>query len=471
MDDDKPGAFTRRQWLATAAGAIVGATLAGRGRAGARAGAARVRWCWVGGVGDTRAVVVAAFDRGDAAGVEIDDDVGGDPPRVIVEAGAAVSVGHAVAFADGGVVRFEVLGLTPATRYAYRFLVDGHTIDGGGFETLPAHGRPASFEVALASCNSRADNPAFKAIARQAPLLFMQNGDLHYDNITSNLPDDFRRAFDRELSDPSQRELYRSCAVSYMWDDHDYGPNNARHDNPSRAAAHMVYRERVPHYPLPLKPESGARAAPIFQAFTIGRVRFVLTDLRSEAQRVPGTILGKRQRDRFFSELATAARTHGLIIWMSSVPWIDADDLDGWGGAQDERRIVANFIRDQKIPLCIVSGDAHMCAIDDGSHADYADGGGAPVPVFQAGALGSRGSYKGGPYSHGAAPGEGQFGWMKVEDDGAAITVTWEARNGSDGVGARIVEASTDGSGPIRHRFTASSNTSHRPPGTFDDDR
>ncbi len=42
----------------------------------------------------------------------------------------------------------------------------------------------------------------------------------------------------------------------------------------------QAYREVVPHYPL-----VHAGDGPINQAFTIGRVRFVLTDNRSERSR------------------------------------------------------------------------------------------------------------------------------------------------------------------------------------------
>jgi hypothetical protein len=44
----------------------------------------------------------------------------------------------------------------------------------------------------------------------------------------------------------------------------------------------------------------------------------------------------------------------------------------------------------------MISGDAHMVAIDDGTNSDYADGGGGGFPVFHAGALDRSSSVKGG---------------------------------------------------------------------------
>jgi hypothetical protein len=80
----------------------------------------------------------------------------------------------------------------------------------------------------------------------------------------------------------------------------------------------------------------------------------------------------------------------------------------------------------------MVAGDAHMVAIDDGSHSGYAAGGGGGFPVVHAAALDRPGSLKGGPYSEGAFPGGGQFGLLTVHDDGGdevAVTLrglTWE---------------------------------------------
>jgi len=182
-------------------------------------------------------------------------------------------------------------------------------------------------------------------------------------------------------------------------------------------------------------------------------VRFLLSDLRSDHSREYSSLMGSRQRARFFQELAEAATTHALVVWMSSVPWNGNGCSDAWACAPNERRVIANFVRDQQIPLCILAGDAHMVAIDDGRHADFADGGGAPIPLFHAAALGQEASYKGGPYSHGAAPGGGQFGLMDIDDDGDTLTVRWSARYGGDGLGDTVVEATVDAEGPIEASF------------------
>jgi hypothetical protein len=70
--------------------------------------------------------------------------------------------------------------------------------------------------------------------------------------------------------------------------------------------------------------------------------------------------------------------------------------------------------------LIIISGDAHMLAVDDGSHSR---GG---VKVFHAAALDAKPTTKGGPYSHGVWPGRNQYGTMEVRDMGDRICFVFQ---------------------------------------------
>jgi hypothetical protein len=101
------------------------------------------------------------------------------------------------------------------------------------------------------------------------------------------------------------------------------------------------------------------------------------------------------------------------------MPWID--DYYKWGEFEEERKKIADYIQvlHLKDRLIIISGDAHMVAVDNGTHAQ---GG---VKVFHAAALDAKPTTKGGPYSHGAWPGRNQFGTMEVKDIGSTICFTF----------------------------------------------
>ena len=100
-----------------------------------------------------------------------------------------------------------------------------------------------------------------------------------------------------------------------------------------------------------------------------------------------------------------------------------------------ERHEIADLHKTTIRGVCILHGDSHMLAADDGSHSDYATGGGAPLPVICAAPLDQEPSLKGGPYSQGVykvRKGEGCFGLVTVQDRGDRIDVSYSGRNNKD---------------------------------------
>jgi hypothetical protein len=372
-----------------------------------------VVWHWSGGVTPTQAVIVARVE---------------DAANAILDVGAP---GGALASYPGtetdGVWRFEAADLQPATTYTYTFRVDGTVVPerSGSFTTF-ADG-PTSFTVAAGSCSRLGSNGVvYETILGRQPDLFVVPGDFFYaDHMETSRH--FTEAFDQTLTQPAQATLLSSVPVAYVWDDHDYGGNDADGSAPTRDFARTAYSTYVPHYPLS---ETGT----INQAFTIGRVRFVMLDTRSERDPKSDpdgegkTMLGAEQLEWLQRELEQSAERYPLIVLVSSVPWIATAEpgADHWGGYATERRKIADFIAEANnvSSLLMLAGDAHMIAIDDGTNSNYSAAGDVTFPLLHAAALDRPGSVKGGPYSEGTYPGGGQFGLIEVADTGTAeITV------------------------------------------------
>ncbi len=330
------------------------------------------------------------------------------------------------AAAAGNIVTLNMSSLQSDTEYFYGVEVAGvvraEPQSRGRFRTFPL-GR-ASFKIAFGSCGDfrAADQRAYEAVLAERPLLFINTGDLHYSDINSTNIDDYRSNYDAVLSQPQQSALYRGVPIAYMWDDHDFCGNDSDGNAVGRDTARNAYKERVPHYPI------ASAGGTIAQVFTIGRVRFIMTDVRSAAndsgikESATKTRLGATQKAWFKQELISA-RDAGfpLIVWINTNPWIDAPlvGADSWAGWATERTELANFIRDNRISnLAILSGDMHALAYDNGTNSDYATGGGAPIQVLHAAALTSGASNKGGPYSGGVFPGSQQYGILEVYDSG-----------------------------------------------------
>ena len=384
------------------------------------------------------------------------------------------------------VVAFDVANLSPDTQYYYALEVNGRLErkTRSGFKTFPKPG-PASFEFAFASCGrTGSTRDVYDRIREHHPIFYMNMGDFHYQDIKTNKVSLFREAYDIVLGSPQQGDLYRAIPLVYMWDDHDYGGNDANKKSKTHLAARNTYDEYVPHYPF----VNADVQEPIYQTFTVGRVKFILTDLRSDRDEAKvkddakKSMLGEVQKKWFKEELLASNGKYPLICWMSSVPWIGekgkspysglktnvfgyihhtqtnlfnvrtnraagagggrnlnpnggGGDEDHWSVFATERREIADFIKSNHISgVCILHGDSHMMAADDGSNSDYATGGGAPIPVMCAGPLDQNPSMKGGPYSQGVyrvrdRDGESGFGLLTVTDRGDAIDVAYSGRN------------------------------------------
>lgn len=379
-----------------------------------------VRWMWAGAVTPDGVTVVARL---------ADDEAGA--ARLVVEGPGGERRSAPAVPDDRGVVRMRVEGLRAGADHRYAVEVDGRVDDPrrGRFRTLPVPG-PASFELAVASCATTGSNGrVFDEIRRRRPLVYLQTGDFFYANVDTRSPGAFERPYEETLTSASQSALYREVPIAYVWDDHDFGTNDSAGDAPSRAAAMSTYRALVPHPPLALPGDE----APIAQAFTVGRVRVVMTDTRSartpaDAADGPGkSMLGAPQRAWLVREIVAATRRGQLPVWVSSSPWIGAAraGADTWAGYAHERTVITRALAARGVrSLVILAGDAHMVAIDDGTNSAPLAAGGR-IPLLQAAALDEWGDVKGGPYSEGTAPGAGQFGTVRVTDDGgSSIRVT-----------------------------------------------
>jgi len=243
-----------------------------------------IEWVWSGAVTESSAVVKAKV--GDS----------GEPRLLVGEAEIPPSE-----ISASGIATFHLEGLSPGTAYDYRVAVGDGAVLGGRFRTFVQG--PSSFRFVFGSCARTGSNHRiFETMESLQPLFTLHMGDFHYENIAENDPAKFRRAFDKVLASERQSSLYRSAPIAYIWDDHDYGPNDADGTHPGKPAAVAAYGEYVPHYPLE---RDEGQSGGLRQAFTVGRIRFLLTDVRSN--RVPDdapdgpekTMLGVAQRSGF----------------------------------------------------------------------------------------------------------------------------------------------------------------------------
>jgi hypothetical protein len=297
---------------------------------------------------------------------------------------------------------------------------------------------------------------------KPSSLFFFHLGDFHYENLDVDSLERRIDAIDNVLSSAKQQRLWANVPLAVMWDDHDWLGNNRGGDTSQIGyeAALESYRVAFPHYePLPsssiddkcnnnnsTNSENATTTTTttsnnnnddddgncnnninnnnlygnrgVYQAFTIGTVRFIMSDLRSEASE--SSIYSPEQREWLFKELEDSMK-YDFVVWMSTGPWIGTakEGSDTWRGHSRDRKELSLHIQRTVTNknLLVLAADAHMVAFDDGSNTFYGENDKQyatglnttsqdpeytrSFPILQTGPLDRMGSVKGGPYSDG----------------------------------------------------------------------
>lgn len=391
-----------------------------------------VKSIWAGALTATSVRVIADTAPATAGTLKVADNVGMTGP---------ISIGPVSPSADG-ILAFTVTGLTPNTRYWY-LVNDGadNVSYKGTFKTHPgAIGDPASYIFGAAGdagltgdgdestvTSGVSNGIVFPTMTAQSLAedwaWFSHLGDLHYRNITTNDVTLFRAAYDDNFNynlgfNPGARQgtFLRGQAITYIWDDHDFGGNNSDRTVASRPAAQQVYRECVPSYPL-------ADAAGIYQSWQVGRVLYVATDSRSF--RDPNsnpvtptkTMLGTAQK-AWLENLLTTTSAEALV-WQSSSRWVGGTDT--WQDFSYERAEMVQLFGDTGWldRMLFMTADMHSVSICTGPNNAY-----GRFPMFMFAGM-DAGAWSTGPeYDIGCIPGRRQYGTMRVQDNGHTIALT-----------------------------------------------
>ena len=293
---------------------------------------------------------------------------------------------------SNGVAKHALIDLLPNTQYYGKILIDDIEVDDIKFKTFPTIGTPTSFKFVAGSCNYTASNAeTFDEIRNEQPLFWSHLGDWHYEDITINDIQLFRNAFAESAKQPRFKALNNNIPLCYMWDDHDYGDNNSDKNSPSKVASTNFYLENIPHYDFLNNPNANALTDSIGQSWIVGRVLFIMTDLRSQRDNFliddydPNKkMMGDVQKAWFKSTLLEAKNNPniGLICWLNPTSWT-GEDLDGyswdygssgehWTAYKAERTELWNWMQNNNITnMFIINGDTHQIAIDDGRNAIF----------------------------------------------------------------------------------------------------
>lgn len=388
---------------------------------------------WIGATTDTTARIKARLTNAGSGTLLIADN----------EAMTGAAAIGPVASGGDNVLTFHVTGLEADTRY-WAVVDDGALNPSftAQFLTHPAPtGEPASYIFGAAGdagltgdgdegyiTGAVSDSPVFDTMRAQGAaekwLWFSHLGDLHYKNIAVNDVAAYRTAYFETMNygsfvnpDARQTKFFRSLASTYVWDDHDFGPNNSDRTSAGNPAANQAYREWVPHYPLP------GGTTGIYQSWQVGRVLYIASDVRSfrdpnSAPLTPTkTMLGSAQK-AWMENLLTSTSAEALV-WQCPSRWVGGSDT--WESFPAERAEMVQLFGDLGWldRMLFMTADMHatsMCSGPANPHGRF--------PMFMFASL-DAGAWSTGPeYDIGSVAGRRQYGTMRVTDNGHTIALT-----------------------------------------------
>ncbi len=274
-------------------------------------------------------------------------------------------------------VKVQVNGLEPSTEYFYSVMVDGKKGTIRSFRTFPLTGSPSVVKIAFGG-GAAYYPPAekiWKVIRDSRPHLFIGMGDNVYIDHPE-MPEVQRFCYYQRESSPPFRKMTAVVPYYAVWDDHDFGKNDAwGGPDPDRPAWKRVVLEVFRENTVNPSYGGGEEHPGTWYKVSVGQVDLFMLDTRYyrtpswvDRDRAKGApppdMLGPVQLAWLKKELKSSSATFKVVV--SSVPWSDgAKDVmegryDTWRGYAAQRKEIFDFLTQHHIGgVILLSADRH----------------------------------------------------------------------------------------------------------------
>jgi alkaline phosphatase D len=282
----------------------------------------------------------------------------------------------------------ELEGLAPATVYQYRVSLDGGGSAAGRFRTAPAPGSvPGDFRVYIGSCAyteayTRGGNPyganhhifdtmAARMGADTLPHFMLWLGDNLYlrgPSTSLGVPAEYSTPAHMEVRYKdvrSQLQLRRLFAGTHhyaIWDDHDFGPNNADKSFESKDSSLKLFRAYWPNPPM-----GSAQSPGTWCRFAHQDAEFFLLDCRfnRDPEKAPPdaakAMFGPQQMGWLKKGLAESKAAFKVVAGGSQLLSEGKNGVhSGWHSYAAERDDFLAWLKANPVKgLVLLSGDRH----------------------------------------------------------------------------------------------------------------
>lgn len=335
-------------------------------------------------------------------------------------------------------VKTTLTGLAANTDYYYRYVDDGAVIaDIFEFKTNNLN-QQYSFKMGFGGCSRSIASTTWDRLKVRDLDGFIGLGDLPYidDETVDGLPQ--KAAYFAWLARADVRSLFDKFSYDYMWDDHDFGENDSIGTNPAKAAQQANYRNIFPNYPLAQASDA------IYHAYTRGRVRFIVPDLRSDrGTYASGVMIDAAQMEWIKQEFTDFKAQRDLgnlraVVLCSSVQWTDNTRSESWSRAPAQRTEITDHIVSLGVEseIIVISSNLHALGADSGANNTYGTGGTGGFPHYCGSAMATdvttetdTGEYDLGIYGSSNGGNKHQYGVLEFVDSGSDFSIVFTGYN------------------------------------------
>lgn len=276
----------------------------------------------------------------------------------------------------------EVPGLTPATLYRYRIVGEDGVFAAASeqsFRTPPPPGAAEDLLVGFGSCagdwGRDPSQPVWRAIDALHPDLFLWLGDDVYFRLQEREwldPAAMAARWRTQRALPALQPLLRRTSQVAIWDDHDFGPNDADKTFAGKDRALELF---VRYWANPGFGSGGE--AGVWCRVRRGRVEFFLLDGRFHRDPIAQepdafkTQFGETQWRWLEAALAASDADFKVIVSPTQV-LADYHSFEGWWAYPADRTRLLELIRRERIEgVLLLSGDRHIGEVLVGEALPY----------------------------------------------------------------------------------------------------
>lgn len=294
--------------------------------------------------------------------------------------------------------------------------------------------------IGIGSCfNQQNDGKLLATAIRTRPDLFLMMGDNVYGDTESPDVDELKAAYAGALARPDYRAFRAAMPFAAVWDDHDYGDNDAGGDYPYKAATTPLFFD---FWGVPAD-SPRRRTGGIYDAFVTGpkgaRVQIVLLDTRSFRDRFkPTDAHGAVGKERYVEDRDPAKTVLGAAQWawleeqlsqpadlrivVTSYQIVaDGHGWEKWGLFPAERQRFYDLVAKTRANgVVLVSGDRHRAGI-------YRETKGTPYPIHELTSSAINMSWTK-DKEPGEEPGPNRIGPSFQQNNVGLVTLDWAAR-------------------------------------------